>query len=59
MKLWENSEPVDQHKISDDEEDTMQELDFNTVAQLTGAGNPFSHDRMEYQDIDDDLRRNG
>ena len=39
--------------------DVMEELDDETMNQVSGAGSPFDRPRVDNQPIDDDLRGNG
>ncbi len=59
MKIKKNRENEKQEKALDALAEGMQELDDETISQVSGAGNPFDRPRMGNQPIDDDLRGNG
>lgn len=59
MKIKKNPDPQKQAKAIEAPDEEMQDLDLETMSQMSGAGNPFDRPRMGFQPIDDDLRGNG
>ena len=59
MKNKKTSDLENKVQATDLPADGMEELDDGDLTQVSGAGNPLNRPRMNFQKIDDDLRKNG